>query len=125
MTKELLTVEFRYLDEPKYRSSSEYISKIITIGIYDSLEEAIEKGNETLKNLSKYFEVRDDDKFKLHHLFGSPKRMVTNCCYPTKNIQYFAKITTLKYDDLIETVEETFKACTRHVEYRKREELDE
>ena len=45
MTKELLTIEFRYRDKPKSDSDSEHRSKTITIGVFDTLEEAIVEGN--------------------------------------------------------------------------------
>ena len=121
MTKELLTIEFRYNDKPKNVDCSEYKSKTITIGVYDTLEEAITEGNKALDVLSETFEVRADDKFKLHYLFGSPKRLVTNCCYSTSGIQYFARITKLKFDDLSETINETFKAVKRYKEYKLEE----
>ena len=122
MTKELLTVEFRYHDAPKGEWDSECKTKEITIGIYDTLEEAIKEGNKVLEVLSDTFEVRPDDRFKVRHLFGTPQRLVTNCCYTTKGIQYFAKITQLKYEDLGNTVEETFKAYERYVEYERSEQ---
>lgn len=114
MTKELLTIEFRYHDAPKSFYDCEYKTKIITIGIFDTLDEAIEGGNKVLSVLSKNFEVRADDKFKKNYLFGAPKRLVTNCCYPTKGVQYFAKITSLKFEDLNETIKETFDAFKRY-----------
>lgn len=103
MEKELLTVEFRYYDEIKDRRS-----KTITIGIYDTLEEVIKEGNKVLKYLSCYFQVKSQDKFEIIGLFGDPKRLVTNCCYPTNNIQYFAKITKLKFENLQEVINNIF-----------------
>lgn len=117
MTKELLTVEFRYHDKPKSEHDSEWKSKTITIGIYDTLEEAIDVGNHILGILSESFEVRSDDKFQKVFLFGTPKRLVTNCCYSTRGIQYFAKIDQLKFDHLKETVAGTFEAADRYKEY--------
>ena len=122
--QELLTIEFRYHDRPKYVGSGECYTKTITIGVFDTLEEAIRKGNETLKVLSANFQVRADDRFKIHGLFGYPKRLVTNCCYPTKGIQYFAKITPLKFDDLSETIAETFKAFERYKQYKNEEDVE-
>jgi len=81
--------------------------------MYDTLSEAINEGNKCLNKLSKRFQVRPDDKFKLNHLFGAPKRLVTNTCYPTNGIQYFAKITRMKFDSLEDTIDETFKALER------------
>jgi hypothetical protein len=43
--KELVTLEFRYNDKPASYHHSSYRSKIITIGIFDTLEEAVNQGN--------------------------------------------------------------------------------
>lgn len=122
MKKELLTVEFRYHDKPKGNHDGGYRSKTVTIGIYDTLEDAIKEGNKVLNTLSENFEVRVDDKFMLKHLFGTPKRLVTNCCYPSHGIQYFAKIETLKFDDVDAVVSETFAAFDRYKEFKLSEQ---
>lgn len=119
MKKELLTIEFRYHDKPKNSDFSEYTNKRITIGIYDTLEEAIEAGNEVVKVLAKSFEVRQDDKFQLKFLFGCPKKLVSNTCYPTNGISYFAKIETLDFCDLSLTIAETFEAYERYINYKR------
>lgn len=120
--KELLTIEFRYHDRPKGDWDSGHPKKIITIGVFDTLEEAVKKGNEALKVLSEHFSVRADDRFKVNGLFGSPDRLVTNCCYSTKGISYFAKITPLRFDDLSDTIKETFDAYERYKSYKESEE---
>ena len=122
MTKELLTIEFRYRDKRKSSEFSGREIKIVTIGIFNTLEEAIIEGNKTLSVLSKSFEVRADDKFKLKCLFGNPQRLVTNTCYPTKGVEYYVKITQLKFDDLNETINETFKAFERYKEFENSEQ---
>ena len=122
MKKEILKIEFRYHDAPKgVHLSGEYPSKTVTIGIFDTLEEAVNKGNEILATLSKSFEVRSGDKFKINGLFGYPDRLVSNCCYPTNGVQYFAKITTLDFCDLGEVVSETFTAFERWKKYKQDE----
>lgn len=121
MKKELLTIEFRYRDKPKGNYDGGTRSKTITIGIYDDLEEAISEGNKALDILTHSFEVRGDDTFQLNHLFGRPKRLVTNTCYPTKGIQFFAKIESLKFDDLQESIKETFMAYERYKEFEASE----
>ena len=103
MQKELLEIEFRYNDRPIGSCPA-------TSGIFDTLEEAVKAGNETLKVLSEHFQVRADDRFKVRGLFGTPDRLVTNCCYTTKGIAYFARITPLNFDDLSESIAEAFKA---------------
>lgn len=109
MKKELLTIEFRYAIKSTDDDFGEHKTKNITIGIFDTIEEAIEEGNKVLNAISSRFELRADDKFKLKNLFGFPKRLVTNTCYPTKGVQYFAKITPLDFKDLGNTIDEIFK----------------
>lgn len=113
MKKELLTIEFRYHDKPNGDHDGGHRTKTITIGIFDTLEEAIETGNKALLVLAERFQVRADDRFKLKYLFGNPRRLVTNCCYPTNGIQYFAKIEKLDFADLGSTINETFEAFKR------------
>ena len=120
MTKELLKIEFRYQDEPDSIGST-HKTKTITIGIYDTLEEAVKEGNKCLEVLKEYFEVRGDDKFEVVGLFGDPTRLVTNCCYSTKGIQYFASIVKQDYADLSEFIKETFEARKRYEAYRRGE----
>lgn len=125
MQKELLEIEFRYNDRPIGSRPATSCSKTIAIDIFDTLEEAVKAGNETLKVLSEHFQVRADDRFKVRGLFGLPDRLVTNCCYTTKGVAYFARITPLKFDDLSETIAETFKAYDRYRQYRREQENDE
>lgn len=115
-----MTIEFRYHDEPN-DINSVYREKKIAVGIFYTLEEAINEGNRVLEILSKRFEVRPDDKFSKNLLFGTPCRLVTNCCYPTKGISYFAKIVPLKFDDLSDTIGEVFEATERYMAYKEME----
>ena len=117
--KELLTIEFRYNDKPIEYQGSTHRTKTITIGVFDTLREAVNAGNEALKVLSKHFEVRIDDCFKIHGLFGLPKRLVSNNCYSTKGITYFAKITPLNFNPLSEAISEVFEATNNYIQYRK------
>jgi hypothetical protein len=121
MKKQLLTIEFRYRDQPANENCSEHKTKTITIGIFDTLEESVIEGNKAIDTLSKTFEVRSDDRFKVKGLFGSPKRLVTNTCYPTNGIQYFAKIEELKFDDLTGAIGETFEAFQRYERHEQTE----
>ncbi len=50
MEKFLVTIEFRYEDAPRYRDESyQYISKKITIGVFDTRDEANIEGNKSLE----------------------------------------------------------------------------
>lgn len=115
MKKELLTVELRYHGLDEYNNPHSYTNRI-TIGIFDSLKEAVKKGNEVIGELSKTFQVRDGDRFEINGLFGYPKRLVTNCCYPTKKVQYFATITCLDFCDLSKCVDEAILSSVSFLE---------
>jgi len=45
LKKELLIVEFRYHDKPTNQDFSSFTTKTVTIGVYDTIEEAVNKGN--------------------------------------------------------------------------------
>lgn len=122
MIKELVTIEFRYYDSPECDGLSGYTERNITIGIFDNIDEAIIAGNLAIDELAINFEVRSDDKFMNNYLFGNPKRLVSNCCYPTNGIQYFAKITPLIFKDVKEMVDEAFLAYYRYKEYKEKQE---
>jgi hypothetical protein len=123
--KELLKVEFRYNDKKQDRNDYDCVRKTVTIGIYDTIEEAVAKGNEVIKELSKTFEVRHGDKFEVNGLWGYPKRLVTNVSYPTKGVQYFAKIVHLDFSNINNVVDEAMKASKRYHEFRKRQDENE
>lgn len=118
MKKELVTIEFRYHDKLMDRDCSDYKNKTITVGIFDTLEQAILEGNKAIDILSNKFEVRSDDKFSLNYLFGRPQRLVTNTCYPTKGVQYFAKIEQLNFVDLNDSIKEVFESADRYRKYK-------
>lgn len=116
--KQLLTVEFRYNDVPRNGERSGYTKETLTIGVYASLEEAVEAGNKTLEIFSEFFDF-GIDKFKVKGLFGAPEKLVTN---KTGNI--FAKITTLYICDdageLRSFSKKVVEAKARYKKYLKR-----
>ena len=117
MEKFLLQVELRYCSIPKSEYGAEHNFEYTTIGIYDTITEACNKGNEILDriivkhNLKVYRE-----KFGEHNgCFGRPNLLVTNCCSSDK-IKYFAQITRLRFLDLDERID---NAITKQDEYDK------
>jgi len=117
MKKYLVTIEFRYAKLPKSERDSCHASQNITIGVYDSFDEAILNGNDLLINL--------ENKFDLHVFpngrgvakrkrfsenggpFGSKNILVTNLAYLRTPFDFCAKITTLDYlaiDNVIDSV---------------------
>lgn len=125
--KYLVKIEFRYSDAPK-----DYVhttrSKHVTIGVYDTFEEACENGNKLLEKL--------ESKFKLHEFpsgesaekkrfsrYGGPFRtkntLVTNLAYLKTPFEIYADIETLKYDDIDEAIAEVLSSVERYREYVK------
>jgi len=114
MIKQLLTIEFRYHSTLPSGWTSGHQSKTVA-QVFDTLEEAIEEGNKYLDVLALHFEVRSDDRFSIDGFLGRPKLLVSNTCYSTRGVEYFAKITTLelaRVEDLDAVIEGIFKAST-------------
>ena len=75
----------------------------------------MDKGNADIKKiLSKYFQVRSEDKFTKSGLCSG--NLVSNCCYSTDKVSYFYSIKTLNFLDL-ETEIQT--ALNESREYKK------
>jgi len=129
MKKELVTIEFRYRDKPKGEWDSGHPSKTITIGVFDTFEEAIIEGNKALEILEKKFKLHvfpnkvEAKKFsKSGGCFGSPNKLVTDMAYLQTPFSFFAKIQTLKHDDVEQTIIEVLEANKRYKEYKKEQE---
>lgn len=114
MKKEIVTIQFRYHDEPNWSKDSGYREEELLIGVFDSLKDAVNKGNEVIKTLSAHFEIRDMDRFNTNGIFGCPVRLVSNCCYPTNGVSYFARIIQMDTSDIEPVVGEIFEATNRY-----------
>lgn len=129
--KYLVQIEFRYNDKNPMKDDYHYVNKMLTVGIYDTPEEAYEKGNKVLEKLEFNF---DRHKFPQGHYapkerfsknggaFGSEKNLITNMAYLKTPFQFFAKITKLHFLDLEETTKEAVEGCKRYRDFKNREE---
>lgn len=127
MTKELVTIEFRYHDKPKTDSDSEHRTKVITIGVFDTLDEAIVEGNKAMEVFESHFKLNPHwnkkDRFsKNGGCFGYPQRLITPLAYLQTPFDFYAKITQLKYGDVEETITEVLQAVDRYKEYKNSQE---
>ena len=127
MTKELLTIEFRYRDKPKNDSDSEHRSKTITIGVFDTLEEAIVEGNKAMEVFEKHFKLNTawnkKERFSTNGgCFGEPNRLITALAYLQTPFEFYAHITKLTYDDIEEAITKVLEAGKRYKEYKNTEE---
>lgn len=124
MNKELLTITFEYYDVPKWDVDDGSTERTITIGIFDTFEEAAAAGNEAVKTLSELLGTENKDRFTKHGVLGYPTRSVSNyLCRP--KIIYRVKITPLVFDDLRDMVKEAFEARKRYQAFKREQEEEE
>jgi hypothetical protein len=118
MTKELVTIEFRYRDKPKNEHFSGRETKTITIGVFDTFDEAIIEGNKALEIFEKKFELnsawnRKERFSKNGGCFGSANRLISELAYLRTPFSFFAKITTLHYNEVEESINGVLEAIKR------------
>jgi len=131
MTKELVTIEFRYRDKPKGEWDSGHPSKTITIGVFDTLDEAIVEGNKVLEILESKFDIHtfpdgrkaNKEKFgKNNGCFGSANRLVTDLAYLRTPFSFFVKIEKLTYGEVETIITEVLDAGKRYKEHKLTEQ---
>lgn len=110
MEKYKLTIEFRYKRVPKQDWQSDSTSQKITIGIYDTYEEACIQGNKELEKFEKIFPLNKNSRNQRFSrnggVYGSKENLITNLGYLETPFYFFAKISTLYFKDVNETIEE-------------------
>lgn len=110
-TKYLVTFEYRYHflngeGEERYHNND-----IITVGIYDTVDIAILEGNKALDLLPDELFVKD--RFSKNYLFGTPRTLVANLSSRC-GVQFFAKISTLKFEDVVEKTDNILKLAKEY-----------
>ena len=117
MEKYLVTIEFRCNDLP-----CDPIKKG-TGGVYDAFEDACIEGNKLMEDL--------EDKFPLHVFpggrtakrerfsknggcFGGKKNLITNLAYLKTPFDFYARITTLKYGDIDNIIDDVVNSSKRY-----------
>jgi len=130
MEKYLVTIEFRYSDAPIADWDSTSKSKTITIGVYDSFEDACLNGNLLLEKLEGKFDIhtfpngskaRKERFSKNGGCFGGKYTLVSN----SAPFAFYAKIETLKYASVDETIDDVINARKRYIKYKTELELQD
>lgn len=124
MEKHLVTIQFSYMDKPYNEHFSGNTSKTITIGVFETIDEAIEQGNKALEVLEANFDLNDawnkKNRFsKTGGPYNWPKILVTNLAYLKTPFEFYAKITKLEHVDVQVTVDEVLKAIKRFQEFKQ------
>ena len=130
MKKYLLTVEFRYSDAPKFEDGTTSQKKTVTIGVFDDYETAAIEGNKALEIFEKHYKLHTfpngrtatKERFsKNGGCFGSTKNLISPLAYLKTNFDFYAKIETLNYFDIEETIKEVNECTKRYSEYRRKQ----
>jgi len=126
---EILQIEFRYNDKKQEKEDIDYISNKITIGVYNSFEEACIEGNKLMELMEEKFNshlfpngkgsAKKERFSKNGGCFGEKKRLITNLAYLKTPFDFYAKITELKYHNFEKTINEALKGVERYKEYMK------
>ena len=127
MRKYLVTIRFTYNDAPKDDFFSGYTQKTITIGVYDTENEAITNGNKALEVFEKRFPLNPHWNVKERFSknggpFGDPKHFVTNTAWIITPFALSANITVLDYMDVEATINNVLEAQKRYKKYKKNED---
>lgn len=129
MEKYLVRIEFRYSDAPESEDSSTSRNKEVTIGVYDTFEDACKNGNNLLETLESKFELHQfpegkkapKERFsKTGGCFGNKKNLVTNLAYLKTPFEFYASIETLKYDSIDEAINNVIDSSKRYRSYKSR-----
>jgi hypothetical protein len=119
----LVDLELRYVDQPRDdRGYPDHVSKTITVGIYDTYEEAVEAGNAML-------ETELETRFPLNKNWNKKNRfgekytmyLISDLAYLTTPFNFFAHIKKLEISSISEAVDEALKAGSRYKEWKKKE----
>lgn len=128
MEKYLVKIEFRYSDAPETEDGSTSKNKMVTIGVYDTFEDACLNGNNMLEILESKFELHqfpDGRKASKKRFsknggcFGSKNTLVTNLAYLKTPFEFYAKIETLKYNSIDDAIEDVVSSSKRYRNYEK------
>lgn len=119
MEKFLLQIELRYNLIPKgeYRTDSDYT--MVTIGVYETFQEAINEGNKVVREIVAKYGLKIYSEFGEHNgAYRSATTLVTNAC-SNDRVKYFAKITKLQYLDLDEQISIALKSQEKYDNWNK------
>lgn len=125
MKKYLVTIELRYSDVQCDECTS--ASKVVTIGVYDTQDESIVRGNKALENIEKRFPLNPHYNVKERFsknggCFGEFKNTISDLGWIKTPFRLFAKITVLDYKNIDDAIINAIEACNRYKEYKNNEE---
>lgn len=127
MEKYLVTIEFRYSKAPTSEWQSTHGNKKVTIGVYDTFDDACLNGNDLLEKLESKFDLHtfpSGIKAKRKRFsknggcFGSKNTLVTQLAYLKTPFEFYASITTLRHSPIDESIDEVVESVKKYREYK-------
>ena len=128
MEKYLLTIEFRYFGVVDFYGEPDYShkKKTITIGLFDTYGKACVEGNKLLEKLEERYPVHvfpDGRKGEYRFSkdggpFGFKNYLASNLAYLNTPFEFFAKIETMIYSDIDETIDSIEKDILAYKEFK-------
>ena len=119
MEKFLVTMEYTYRDVPDW-SDTTYREKIDTVGVFDSIEEAIEEGNKVLIELEKHFELNPN--YNRKYRLSKNNRLISNLPYLVTPFTFFLKLKKLQYNNCKDSIREVLQCVENYKKYKEEEE---
>lgn len=125
--KYLLTLEFRFTSLNKDKRNTDYNSKTITMGLFDSFEDACNEGNKNLEIMESRFSLY---KFPQGHFspkerfskngscFNNRNTLITNLAYLKTPFEFYFKITDLNYQDINSFINDTLSSVNEYREWK-------
>lgn len=118
----LVDIEFRYSDKPRGDNDyPDHVSKTITIGIYDSYDEAVKVANNMLEN-------ELESRFPLNKAWNRKERfgerfntnLISDMAYLTTPFSFFAHIKKLEFSSVSNVIDEVLVSESRYKEWRSK-----
>lgn len=122
--KYLVTIEFRYNKVEHREHYSNNVNKTITIGVFDSFEDACNEGNKNLEVLEGKFELNKNWNTKQRFsknggCFNSKKTLITNLTYLKTPFEFYAQIIELRYENINNVIEEVTSSVKEYQNSKK------
>jgi hypothetical protein len=112
-----------YTDQPRGDNDyANHVSKTITVGIYNTYEEAVQAGNAMLAaELESRFPLNPNYNYKQRFGEKWTETLISDLSYLTTPFRFFAHIKKLNLGSVGDAVEEALKAEARYKEWKNSE----
>lgn len=119
MKQYLVTIEFRYSDEPTSYGSTYRIEKN-TVGVYNTIEEALKNADFVCETLESRFPLNEN--YNTKQRLNKRLHFMSNLGYIRTPFDFYLRIETLSYKHIDNAIDEAIEAKERYIKYRQTQE---